>query len=437
MEWHLLLIIFFVSLMLLMLTGMPIAFCFILIDVVAAILLWGAKAGLEQLTVAFSGAVTTFTLVAIPMFILMGEVMFHSGVAFNLIDAVDKWLGRLPGRLGLVAVGAGTIIASLTGASVASCAMLGSVLVPEMEKRGYKNPMSLGPILGSSGLAIMIPPSALAVLLAVVGEFSVGRLLIAIIVPGLLMAFNYATYIIGRCWLQPFLAPPYEVSHIPLRNKLADTARYILPAGFIIFLVTGVIFLGIATPSEAAASGALGTFILAAYYRKLNWQVVKKSLISTFEITVMFFAILLAATPFSQVLAFSGASRGLAQLAAGLPIAPVLILIVMQFVILFLGCFMNTGPIIMITIPVFMPIVHALGFDPIWFGVITLINLEMAVTTPPFGMSLFVMKSVAPPHVTMRDIYLAALPFIYCDMVATVLIIAFPQIALWLPGLMR
>jgi tripartite ATP-independent transporter DctM subunit len=436
LEWYTIFLIIFGSLMLLFITGMPIAFCFMVIDMVAALVFWGGQTGLEQLIVSFSGAVTTFTLLAIPLFILMGEVMFQSGVAPQMINAIDKWLGRIPGRLSLLSVGAGTILASLTGASVASVALLGTILVPDMEKRGYKKSMTLGAILGSGGLAIMIPPSALGVLLAVVGKMSVGRLLLAIIVPGLLMAALYAIYIILRCYLQPSVAPAYEVRHTPLPEKLVSTALYILPLGIIIFLVTGVIFWGLATPSEAAATGAIGTFILAACYRRLSWNVVKKSFIKTFEITVMFLTLLVGATAFSQVLGFSGASQGLAKLAGNLSVSPLLIVVAMQLVILFLGCFMNTGPVIMITIPFFMPVIEILRFDPIWFGAITLINIEMALSTPPFGMSLFVMKSVAPPETTMKDVYLAGLPFLLCDAVAIALIIAFPALALWLPSFM-
>ena len=325
----------------------------------------------------------------------------------------------------------------LTGASMGSIAMLGSVLVPEMEQRGYKKPMSLGPILGSGGLAIMIPPSSLAVLLGAIGEISVGRILIAIIIPGLVMAALYAIYIIGRCWLQPSIAPSYEVPPTPLLGKVIAGIRYVLPLGFIIFLVVGVIFLGIATPTEAAATGTLGTFILAAAFGKLNWGVVKKSIGSAFEITVMILMIITGATAFSQILAYTGASEGLTKFTIVLPLAPILIIIAMQVVLLFLGMFMSVVAIMLITLPVFVPVIIALGFDPVWFAVIYLLNMEMAATSPPFGLSLFVMKGVAPPGTTMGDIYRAALPFLYCDAIVMALIIAFPAIALWLPGLMH
>ena len=437
MEWQIALLLFFGSLVVLLALGMPVAFSFLLVNIVFMFLFWGGQAGLEQLIESLFVSVASFTLLPIPLFIIMGEVMFRSGVAPRMMDTLDKWLGRLPGRLGLLAVGGGTLFGTLSGASMASTAVLGSVLVPEMEKRGYKKPMSLGPILGSGGLAIMIPPSNLAVLLGAVGEISVGRILIAIIIPGLLMAILYATYIIMRCRLQPSIAPAYDIIPPSLSDKLISTVRYVLPLGFIVFLVVGFIFLGVATPSEAAATGALGTFILAAFYRKLSWDVVKKSVSSTLQVTVMMFMIIAGATAFSHVIAYSGASHALVEFAMALPLTPILIMAAMLAVSLFLGMFINLLAIIMLTLPLFIPVVHALGFDPVWFAVIFLLTLEMGATSPPFGLSLFVMKGVAPPGTTMGDTYRAAIPFLLCDLVVVVLLLTLPIIALWLPNLMR
>jgi len=436
LEWPSILLLIFATLVILMLTGMPVVFCFMLINVVGVLLFFGGTAGLGQLILSIYTSLATFVLLPVPLFILMGEVMFHSGLGTDLIGIVDKWLGRLPGRLSLVAVGAGTLLSTLTGVSMASTSILGSVLVPDMERRGYKKPMSIGPILGSGGLAIMVPPSSLAVLLGAIGEISVGKILMAIIVPGLLMASLYATYIIVRCRLQPSIAPAYEVTHVSLSEKLIDTARYILPLGFIIFLVIGVIFLGVATPSEAAASGTLAVFIVAFFYRRLNWEVVRKSVDGALRISGMTLLIIAGAKAFSQILSFTGASRGLAEVATSLPLSPILIVVIMQIIILIMGGFMEVVSIMMITLPIFVPTIITLGFNPAWFATIILLNIEMAMTTPPFGMSLFVMKGVAPPDTTMGDIYRAALPFLGCDLIAMLLIIAFPEIALWLPGLM-
>lgn len=437
MEWASTLLIIFGSLVILMLTGMPIAFCFMLINVVGVYLLFGGVVGLDQLILNIYTSLATFILEPIPLFILMGELLFASGIGTNVIDAVNQWMGRVPGRLALLAIASGTLLGALSGVSVACVAILGSALVPEMEKRGYKKAMTLGPILGSGGLDVMIPPSALAVFLAAIAEISIGKFLVAIVVPGLLLAGIYAAYVTIRCSLQPSLAPAYDVPAIPLSKKLSATIRYVLPVGIIVFLVIGVIIFGIATPSEGAATGSLGVFIIAFFQKRLNMEVVKKCVSRTLMTTGMIFLIISGAKAFSQILSYTGATRGFAEFAVGLQVAPMLILGGMQVVFLILGCFIEQGSIIMLTIPIFMPIVRGLGFDPVWFGTIALINLEMGLITPPFGLSLFVMKGVAPPDTTMGDIFRAALPFVFLQFIALGLIMAFPSIALWLPGLMR
>lgn len=437
MEWHLVLLLILGSFLFLLATGLPIAFCFMVLNTVGVFMFWGGVAGIKQLTLSIYASVATFILLPVPLFILMGEVMFHSGIAPLMIDTLDKWLGRLPGRLSLLAVAAGTVLATLTGTSLASVALLGEVLVPQMENRGYKKPMSIGPVLASGGIAIMIPPSALAVLLCAIAEISVGKVLIAIIVPGLLMAALYTTYIITRCTVQPSLAPSYEVPPSSLSEKLTATARNVLPLGFIVFMVIGVIFLGIATPSEGAATGALATFIVCAFRRRVNWEIVKKSFGGTLRVTVMMFMIITGSTAFSQVLAYTGASAGLIETLVGLELAPVFVLMMMQVVLLILGCFMDPVSMMMITLPIFMPIVYALDFNTVWFAAIMLVNVEMATKTPPFGLLLYVMKGVAPPDTTIGDIIKAQIPFFVLDLIAMALIITLPVIALWLPGLMR
>jgi tripartite ATP-independent transporter DctM subunit len=426
----------FGGLLVLMLGGVPVAFAFLFVNIAGVIFFWGGEAGLRQLTLSIFDSVTSWVLLPVPLFVLMGEVMFHSGAGFRMMDALDKWMGRLPGRLSLLTVAGGTLFSTLSGSSMANTALMGSILAPKMESYGYHRSMTLGPILGSAGLAILIPPSALAVVLASLAEISVGRTLIGGVVPGLVMGFFYASYVIGRCWLQPSLAPAYEVARTPLSEKIAALVRDVLPLGLIIFLVLGLIFLGIASPTESAALGALGTFILAALYGRLNWEVVKTSVSATLQVTVMIFMILTASTAYSQILAFSGASESLTEFAVGLPLPPIMVLIVMQVVLLFLGMFMDQISMMMITIPVYMPIVHALGFNPIWFAVMMLLNLEIGTTSPPFGVLLFVMKGVAPPGTTMGEIYRAALPFILCDLAVMALMLAFPALVLWLPSLM-
>lgn len=437
MDWPFVLLLIFGSQAILMAAGMPVAICFMLINLVGAFIFFGGAAGLEQLIVSIFTSLTTFLLLPVALFVLMGEVMFHSGIAPLLINTLDKCLGNLPGRLGLLAVTAGVALSTLTGTSLASVAMLGSVLVPEMQRQGYKKPMSLGPILGSGGLAMMIPPSALAVLCGAIAEISIGKILMAIIIPGLVMAVIYGAYIIVRCWLQPSIAPHYSFNPTPLSEKLVAIVKYILPLGFVVFMVVGVIFLGIATPSEAAATGAISTFLLAFAYGRLNWELVKKATTSALSITGMLFLIIAGAKAFSQILSFSGGSQGFGEFVTGLPVGPITIVIAMQVVILMLGGFMDVVAIMMIILPIFVPVIVNLGFNPVWFAVIFLLNIEMAGTSPPFGLCLFVMKGVAPQGTTIGDIYRAALPFLGCDLIVMILLLSFPNLALWLPEVMH
>ena len=436
MEWWLILLIIFFALIFLIAVGVPVAFAFLTINIFCVYIFWNGTAGLSQLILSIYASVTSFALLPVPLFVLMGEIMFRSGIATRQMEVLDSWLGRIPGRLSLLAVGGGTLFATLTGSAMAGAAMLGSTLVPEMEKKGYAKAMSLGPILGSGGLAIMIPPSALGVLLAALGEFSVGRFLVAIIIPGLIMALLYASYIILRCQIQPHLAPKYTPLPVPLSRKIWLTIIYVFPMAAVVFLVVGLIFLGVATPTESAAAGTLACFVLAAAYRKLKWSVVKLAIEGTLRVTVMMFMILTGSTAFSQILAFTGASTGLVELASNLPLAPIWVVFAMQIVLLIFGTFMEPLTIMMLTIPIYFPIIVTLGYSPLWFGTIMLLNMEMATTSPPFGLVLFVMKGVAPKDTTMGDIYKAGLPFLACDAVAMAAIMAFPGLALWLPGLM-
>ena len=435
MEWWLIIIVLVGSLLFLFAIGLPVAFGFIVVNLFGAYLLWGGSTGIEQLIFSMYDSVSSFSLLPVPLFMLMGEIMLHSGVGFELLNALDKWLGRLPGRLSLLSIGGGTLLSTLSGSNIATTAILGTLLLPEMEKRGYKKQMTIGPIIGSGGLAMIIPPSAMAVVLGSIAEISIGQLLIAGIMPGIIIAVLYFAYIVIRCWLNPELAPSYDVSGIPLREKIYATILYILPLGFIIFLVIGLILMGVVTPTEAAAIGCLGSFILAAAYKRLNWAVIKKSLFGTLGVAVMMLMIFTGSAAFSQILAFSGASKGLVQFTLGLDLPPMAIVISMQVIMLILGCFMDPNSVLMITVPIYMPIVTALNFDLIWIGLMMLINMEVATETPPFGLLLFVMKGIASPGTTMGDIYRSVMPFVAIEMFAIVLILLFPQLALWLPSL--
>ncbi len=436
MEWWEAFVIIMGSLFVLMFIGMPVAFAFLVVNLVGAFLFFGGMPGLLQLVIQISESLSTFTLVPVALFLVMGEIMFHSGIGFSLLDALDKWFGSLKGRLALMSVGGGVLFSALTGNSMGSIALLGSSLVPEMEKRGYGKPMSLGPILGSGGLAIMIPPSGLAVLLGVVAELSIGKILIAIILPGIIMAVLYAIYIIGRCTVDPKVAPSFAVDPVPWSEKWRVAGQHILPVGFIIFMVVGVIFVGLATPSESAASGALATFLLAVFQRRMSWIVFKKAIVGSLEISVMLLLIISGALAFTQMLAFTGATEGLVNLVLSINVSPLALIGLMIITVIVLGMLMSPVPIMLVTLPVFVPVVEKLGFDAIWFAVLYLIAIETGSTSPPFGAGLFVMKGVAPKGTTMNEIYRAAIPFLVCDALAILIVLFIPDIVSWPISLM-
>lgn len=435
MAWGITLTAMLAVLMVILLSGIPIAFAFLLFNLLGVLYLMGPD-GISQLSVSMFSSLSKFVIAPVPLFIFMGTVMFHSGMAKRVIDIMDGWMGRMPGRLSVLTLVSGTIFSTLSGSTIATSGTLGKLLIPEMQERGYKNAMAIGPIMGVGGLAMVIPPSALAVVLGSLGKISIGKLLIGGILPGLLMATVYLTYIIGRCWLQPSAAPSYVVTQIPLSKRIVYTIRYALPLLSIIAAVLGSIFFGIATPTEAAALGAVTSLILCALYGKLSRETLKKASLDAVEITAMVFLIIAGSTAFSQILAFSGVSRELIEVITKADLSPFLILLGMLLTTLILGTFMEQIAIMMITLPVYMPVIRALGFDDVWFGILMLINIEIALTTPPFGMICFVMKAVCPPGTRLTDVYAAALPFIVCDLITMGLIILFPSIVTFLPSFM-
>jgi tripartite ATP-independent transporter DctM subunit len=402
---------------------------------VGAYIFMGGERGIGQLLNNGLGSLTKYALVPIPLFLLMGEIFFHTGLGGRMFNAIDKLLGRLPGRLSYVTVLGGTAFSTLSGSSMGSTALLGTLMVPEMGRRGYKPHMSIGPILGTGGLAIIIPPSALAVLLATLAQIDVAALLIAGIIPGLILACFY----IATIWLQtkidPTAAPAYDVEPMTLGQKLKTLATEVVPMVGVMVVIIVLMIQGFVTPSEAAAFGALGVLILAAVFRCLTIEAMRKSIVGALRVTLMAYLIVFGSATFSQLLAFSGASRGLVNWATSYDLAPLAMLLVMFAVLLLLGMFMEQISMMLLTVPIFFPLAQTLGFDPIWFGLIMLLALEISFTTPPFGLLLFVMKGVAPKGTTMKQIYSSAFPFIGCSLILVGLLIAFPSLALWLPSL--
>jgi tripartite ATP-independent transporter DctM subunit len=412
-----------------------VALAFLAANIVGAWIFMGGERGISALLNNGLGSLTSFALVPIPLFLLMGEIFFHTGLGARMFNAIDRLLGRLPGRLSYVTVLGGTGFSTLSGSSMGATALLGSLMVPEMTRRGYKKHMSIGPILGTGGLAIIIPPSALAVLLATLARIDVGALLIAGIIPGLILSMFYIGTIWLQCRIDPSAAPAYDVEEMRLGEKLSLFFRDVIPMLSVMVVIVFMMVAGIVTPSEAAAFGALGVLLLAVVFRCLTWEAVKKSVVGALRVTLMAYLIVFGSATFSQLLAFSGASRGLITWATSYELDPLMMLMVMFGVLLLLGMFMEQISMMLLTVPIFFPLAQSLGFDLVWFALIMLLALEISFTTPPFGLLLFVMKGVAPPDTTMRDIYVSAFPFMGCSLLLVALLVAFPQLALWLPGL--
>lgn len=437
MEWYLAALLIIGSLMVFLLSGLPVAFSFLTVCILGTFVFVGGIRGLPHLVLSLQESVENFSLIAVPLFVFMGEILLHSGIGFQSLNVIDEILGQLRGRLSLVAVAGGTMFAALSGSSMANVALLGTVLAPEMERRGYSTEMSLGPILGSGALALVIPPSAISILLGSIAKISVAKLLIGGIIPGLIISSFYVVYIVVRCWFNPGLAPSYNHPPRPFRQKVASFTRSVLPLGVIFFFAVVIIFFGFATPSEAAATAALSSVVLAACYRKLNLGVLRKALDGTVRVTVLFFIILSSSLSLSQILAFSGASRELVEAVVKLHLPALLIIILMQFIVLLMGCFIDMMSIMMVCLPLYMPIVLNLGFDTVWFGLITLLCIEVGGLTPPFGLNLFVMKGVASASTTMKQIYKAAMPFVFIELASVTLFFIFPKVMTWLPGFVR
>lgn len=435
MDWTILFILILSSLILLFFIGVPVGFAFLFINILFSYLFWG-EVGLTQLILSVFRSISSFSLLPVPLFLLMGEVMFLFGIAQNMMETLEKWIGRLPGRLSFLAVVGGVLFATLSGSSMAGCALLGQTLLPEMEKKGYKPQITLGPIMGCGTLAAMIPPSALGVLLACLAQISVGDFLLSIIFPGLIMAALFALYIILRCLVQPEIAPQYDIEKVSFSQKIVLSVKYILPLGLVIFSVIGLIIFGIATPTESAAVGAFVCFILAFFYKGFRGEILKKAILNSVRVTVMMFVILSGASAFSQLLAYTGASQNLVKLAIDLPFPPLLILILMQFILVILGTFMEPLSILMVALPIYMPIIRQLGINPLPFCSVLLINMEMATISPPDGLVLYTMKAVAP-HYSMKEIYKASVPFIFIDLIVMAIIMIFPEIALFLPSIAK
>ena len=434
MAWYAALAVMLLPLCGLLLLGLPVAFAFLVVNAIGAVVFLGGDAGLAQMVRNAASSVTSYSLVPIPLFILMGEILLHSGVAFRAINAIEKLIARVPGRLSIVSVAGGTLFAALSGSSLANTAMLGSALLPDMLKRGYHPHIAMGPIMATGGIAMLIPPSALAVLLGSLANVSIAKLLIAGIVPALILAVLFIGYIVIACKLRPGLAPKDDAPALTGWARWRPFVVDVLPLSLVFVAVIGSLVAGIATPTESAALGCVASAIAALGYRALNWGNLVTSLRETARISVMILFIIVASVTFAQILAFSGATNGLVEAVGQLNLPPLGLVACMVLVLLFLGCFVDQVSMLMITIPLFIPMASAAGIDLLWLGVLYLLTMEISFLTPPFGLLLFVMKGVAPAGITLGDVYRAALPFLLLELLLLAALILVPSLGTWLPG---
>ncbi|GAB5468947.1 MAG: TRAP transporter large permease subunit [Rhodospirillales bacterium] len=433
MEWPLVLALFFAALLGLMLTGLPVFVAFLVVNLGGLLLLIGPR-GFGLFANSVFDSVTAGAFAAIPLFLLMGEILFRSGSVEVLFDSVDRIVGRLRGRLYLVVIALSTVFGALSGSAVAVAALLGRSTLPTMTKRGYSDRLSAGVILAGASLAPIIPPSLLAIIVGSLADVSIAGLLVAGIVPGLILALLTAGWIAVALLRDPSLAPAEPREDLD-RGGVALALLRMSPFLLIILAVMGLIVLGIATPSESAATGVLGAVAVAAVYRRCSLAMLLAALASATRISAMILVIVAASKLFSQLLAFTGATRALVAWSAGLGLDPMVMFVAMMLVPFLLCMFLDQVAFLLMAVPLYGPLVAALGFDPIWFWTIFLINLTLGSITPPFGYTLFALIGAAP-QVGLGTVYRASLPVIVIFLAGMTVFALWPVLVTWLPGIL-
>lgn len=435
MDWWLVVVIMFGGLLFLLLfVQLPVAFSLGIMGAIGTYLWWGGWASLSQLAVTSLRTVGSFIMSPIPMFILMAEIIIITGISARAFVALEKLLGGIRGSLAYSTVALTTIFGAVTGFSPASCAAIGSIAIPEMVNRNYNKELAVGVVGGGAALAILIPPSILMVVYGGLADVSVGQLFMAGIIPGLVSAILFMLWVGFRGMVDPAGVPRGAV--IPqVRDRLMGLV-HLLPLLAIIFMVLGTIYLGISTPSEAAAIGTLASIVMAAGYRVLTWDNIKGVLLRAVQINAMLFAILIGANFFTQILAYVQVPATLANLVASFPVSRWVIMATIMGLIIIMGCFMDPASIMAVTVPIFIPVIKTLGFDPLWFGIMMMINCELATLTPPVGLNLFILMAIVPKEVTTTHIMKGCMPFVLLHAATMVVVAIAPPLATWLPGTM-
>jgi tripartite ATP-independent transporter DctM subunit len=424
------------SLLLLLLIGMPMALALGFVAVSFAFAFFGWDA-LQLISSRIYGFVSVYVLLAVPMFLLMATIMDRSGVARDLYDAMSVWAGPMPGGIAVMTLVAAVFMAATTGIIGGEIILLGLVALPQMLRLGYQKNLAIGTICAGGSLGTMIPPSIVLIFYGLTANVSIGELFVAVIMPGLLLAGLYLVYILVSCGLRPEIAPPlpFEERNIPLAAKLRMLKGLILPMG-IAFGVLGSIYTGVAAVTEAAAVGVAGTIFAAWVRGALSWGLLRDACQQTMSTCGLLLWLTFGATALIGVYNLLGGIRFIHDAMTDLPFAPIVVVLLMMAVLIVLGLFMDWVGILLLTMPIFVPIIQSLGYDPIWFGILFCINMQISYLSPPFGPAAFYLKSVAPPEISLQDIYRSLWPFMLMQMAALLLVMAFPQIALWLPEML-
>ncbi len=435
MSYEMIAVLMFSSMMLMLMTGQRVFGAIGFVAVIAAFFLWG-DGGSE---LGFSAAMKLYKwypLLTLPLFVFMGYMLSESGIADDLYRMFHVWMGPLDGGLAIGTIGLMVLVSAMNGLSVAGMAIGASIALPELLRRGYDKIMVTGVIQAGSSLGILVPPSVVLVLYAMIARQPVTKLWLAGVFPGLMMAALFVLYIAIRCKINPSLGPalPKEERNVPLGEKIALLSAGLVPL-FIFFSMTYLFFTGVTSLVESAAFGAVASMIAALVRRRLTFPVIHRTVEKTMMISAMFMWIILAALAFGSVFDGLGAVNAIEKFfLSDLGLTPWQILILMQLSFLLMGMFLDDTAMLVIVAPLYVPLVKVLGFDLVWYGVLYTITCQIAYMTPPFGYNLFLMRAMAPPEITISDIYRSIIPFVGVMMLALVLVMVFPQIALWLPN---
>ena len=431
-------LLMFSTMMLLLLTGQRVFAVIGFVGAASALLLWG-QGGVEMPFSAAIQLMNWYPLLTLPLFIYMGYMLSESGIASELYEMFHVWMGSLKGGLAVGTIGLMVVVSAMNGLSVAGMAIGATIALPELLRRGYDKIMVTGVIQAGSSLGILVPPSVVLVLYGMIARQPVSQLWLAGAIPGLILAALFVIYIVIRCRLQPHLGPalPAEERRMSLAEKLKLLRAGILPL-LIFFFMTGLFLMGVTSLVESSAVGALAATLAALIKRRLTWKVIESTVHKTLGISCMFMWIILAALCFGAVFDGLGAVRAIENIFLDrIGMSPWQILVMMQLSYILLGMFLDDTAMLVIVAPLYVPLVISLGFDPIWYGVLYTITVQIAYMTPPFGYNLFLMRAMAPPEISLGDIYRSVWPFVGIMLIGLALITIFPQLALWLPQLYR